>query len=109
MVFAGYSRRRPKDSIAHLDFQIQRNGSRIFDRSGYRLLIRRQGLPGRQTAVLDADGHAGWELARALLRPRRIEADSENNVTFKRGGVQRISTAAARKHTFIKRVRQGRV
>ena len=30
-------------------------------------------LPQRETAVLDADGGTGWDLAAALLRPRDIQ------------------------------------
>ena len=63
---------------------------------------RRQQLPPKQTAILDADGHSGWELARALLRPRRIVADRDGRVAFKRGGAQRVAATAALKHTFIR-------
>ena len=59
--------------------------------------------------MLDADGHAGWELACALLRPRRIVADDDGNVSFMRGGAQRISVDAALKHPFITKVRHGRI
>jgi hypothetical protein len=62
----------------------------------------RQALPARQTAILDADGHSGWELARALLRPRRIVAERDGRVAFKSGGAQRIAATAALRHTFIR-------
>ena len=34
----------------------------------------RERLPAAQLAALDADGGAGWDLARALLRPRSLQA-----------------------------------
>jgi len=33
----------------------------------------RERLPAAQTAALDADNGAGWDLAQALLRPRKLE------------------------------------
>ena len=33
----------------------------------------RERLPASQTAALDADNGAGWDLAQALLRPRKLE------------------------------------
>lgn len=33
----------------------------------------RERLPVSQTAALDADNGAGWDLAQALLRPRKVE------------------------------------
>ena len=78
--------------------------SQIFSQL-FGMFFCRQGLPARQTVVLDADRHSGWELARALLRPRRIVADAQGNVSFMRGGAQRIAVTAALKHPFIAQVR----
>ena len=37
----------------------------------------RERLPPAQTAALDADSGAGWDIARALLRPRKLQAGAE--------------------------------
>jgi hypothetical protein len=34
----------------------------------------RERLPDSQLTVLDAEDGAGWDLARALLRPRKLQA-----------------------------------
>lgn len=58
-------------------------------------------LVGRTSdfAALDADGGAGWELARELLRPREIIAGKDGSVDFVvPSEVTRISAADALKH-----------
>jgi hypothetical protein len=50
-------------------------------------------------AALDADGGAGWELARDLLRPRDIVVAADGAVDFVASSeVRRISAADALKH-----------
>lgn len=46
-----------------------------FKRCRYDLMRWRtiSSLTEQQTAVLDANGGAGWELAAALLRPRKVQ------------------------------------
>lgn len=64
----------------------------------------RERPPPAQTAALDANGGAGWELASSLLRPRRIEArrvlvnKADANVGFLVGlilGAGELAVAAA--------------
>ncbi|KIZ07424.1 putative Serine/threonine-protein kinase SNT7 [Monoraphidium neglectum] len=56
-------------------------------------------------AALDADGGAGWELARDLLRPRDIVVAADGAVDFVASSeVRRISAADALKHRFLERV-----
>lgn len=38
----------------------------------------RERLPRRETAILDAEGSAGWDLAASLLRPRDIQVNPSN-------------------------------
>ncbi len=60
--------------------------------------------PARETTVLDANEEAGWKLAAALLRPRRIEVDTAGHVVFaqgKAGEQPRPSAAEALKFTFV--------
>ena len=60
-------------------------------------------LSAHQTAVLDADGGAGWSLAAAMLRPRRIEQDADGGVKFIDDGSQpRLSAGDALKHRFFR-------
>jgi hypothetical protein len=68
-----------------------------------RPLARRSGLPARQTALLDANDGAGWELAASLLRPREVVNDEAGGVKFlNTGRAPRLGAAAALKHPFIK-------
>ena len=68
---------------------------------------RRAALPAKETAVLDADDGAGWELAEALLRPREIDVDAETGtvrfVNTNRNAV-RLGVSLALTHKFIKQV-----
>ncbi|KAK9814185.1 hypothetical protein WJX72_001933 [[Myrmecia] bisecta] len=60
-------------------------------------------LPARQTAVLDADDGAGWDLAESLLRPREVKVDDNGGVSFvSRGGAIRLPIGIALKHRFMK-------
>lgn len=41
----------------------------------------RERLPASQSAALDADNGAGWDLAQALLRPRKLEVGTRLTLT----------------------------
>lgn len=60
-------------------------------------------LSSRQTALLDANGGAGWELVESLLRPREIEGDGRGGVKFvdRTGKAPRLTPTDALKHPFI--------
>lgn len=58
-----------------------------------------------QTAVLDANGGAGWELAEALLRPREVETLADGHVYFTNAGSQRPSAASVLSYAFLRKVR----
>lgn len=69
---------------------------------------RRAGMSPKDTAILDADASAGWELAEALLRPRQIEVDEETGaVKFVNTNHEaiRLSVSLALTHTFMQQVR----
>lgn len=75
----------------------------------YDLMAWRQkgNMPPRDTAILDADDSAGWELAEALLRPRQIEVDEETGaVKFVNTNHEaiRLSVSLALTHNFMKQV-----
>ena len=75
-----------------------------YDLSAWR---RRANLSSKDTAILDADDSAGWELAEALLRPRSIEVDEESGaVKFVNTNHEavRLSVSLALTHKFIKQV-----
>lgn len=75
-----------------------------YDLSAWR---RRAKLSPKDTAVLDADDAAGWELAKALLRPRSIEVDEESGaVRFVNTNHEavRLGVSLALTHKFIKQV-----
>ncbi|BDA45257.1 probable serine/threonine-protein kinase STN8, chloroplastic at N-terminal half [Coccomyxa sp. Obi] len=60
-------------------------------------------LPASQTAALDADNGAGWDLAQALLRPRKVEVREDGGVDFiNEGRGARLRVFAALKHRFLK-------
>lgn len=64
----------------------------------------RSGLPARQTAILDANDGAGWDLAASLLRPRTVVNDDDGGVKFvNTGRAPRLGASAALKHPFIRR------
>lgn len=68
----------------------------------------RASLPAKETAILDAEDSAGWELAEALLRPREIEIDEESgSVTFvnAKGQATRLGVSQALNHRFLQQVR----
>ena len=70
---------------------------------------RRSGLPARQTALLDANDGAGWDLAANLLRPRRVVTDDEGGVKFlNTGKAPRLTAAQALKHSFIRQAGSAR-
>ena len=76
-------------------------------RMGHDLLLwrDRSALPARQTALLDADGGAGWDLAAGLLRPREVELDGAGGVRFvSTGTAPRLTPAAALRHPYLKKV-----
>ncbi|GBF87683.1 hypothetical protein Rsub_00394 [Raphidocelis subcapitata] len=60
----------------------------------------------RDFAPLDADGGAGWEVARGLLRPRNIRVAPDGHVAFLAGGgarwPARLSAAEALRQRFFK-------
>lgn len=60
-------------------------------------------LSSRQTALLDANDGAGWDLVEALLQPREIEGDGRGGVTFvdRTGKAPRLTPIEALKHPFI--------
>lgn len=63
----------------------------------------RSGLPARQTAILDANDGAGWDLAASLLRPRQIVTDDNGGVIFlNTGRAPRLTASAAIKHPFMR-------
>ncbi len=68
---------------------------------------RKANLSSKDTAILNADNRAGWELAEALLRPRKIEVDSESgSVKFVNTNHEavRLGVSLALTHTFMKQV-----
>ncbi|KAL3149568.1 hypothetical protein ABBQ32_002344 [Trebouxia sp. C0010 RCD-2024] len=77
-----------------------------YDLSAWR---RRANLSSKDTAILDADDSAGWELAEALLRPRSIEVDEESGaVKFVNTNHEavRLSVSLALTHKFIKQAQR---
>lgn len=62
-------------------------------------------LRARDTQLLDANDGEGWDLAAALLRPRKVQTDGEGNVKFVNSGAPRLGASAALRHPFVKRVR----
>ena len=76
-----------------------------YDLSAWR---RRASLSSKETAVLDADDSAGWELAEALLRPRQIEVDEESGavkfVNTNQSEAVRLGVSLALTHKFMKQV-----
>ena len=42
----------------------------------------RERLPASQSAALDIDDGAGWDLAQALLRPRKLEVGGQRIITL---------------------------
>ena len=76
-------------------------------RLGHDLLLwrDRSALPARETALLDADGGAGWDLAAGLLRPREVELDGAGGVRFvSTGTAPRLTPGAALRHPYLKKV-----
>ena len=69
-----------------------------FERSGYDLAVWREKygrkLRASDTAVLEEDGEAGWELLGELLRPRDLETPAA-------AGEKRPEAAQALKHRFF--------
>ncbi|KAK9798998.1 hypothetical protein WJX73_001206 [Symbiochloris irregularis] len=63
-------------------------------------------LSPAQTAVLDADNGAGWDLAAALLRPRMLEVTREGIVKFINTGRLRLPIKAGSQHRFCRQVEQ---
>ncbi|KAG0587870.1 hypothetical protein KC19_2G197700 [Ceratodon purpureus] len=73
-----------------------------FKRAGYDLDVwrKRCTLSSEEFAILDADGGAGWELAKAMLQPRH---DKASNIWPSAGlRSSRPSAAAALRHRFIR-------
>ena len=67
----------------------------------------RANLPAKESAILDADDAAGWQLAEALLRPRKIETDEEaGTVKFvtANGQAARLGVSQALGHRFMQQV-----
>ncbi|KAK9901304.1 hypothetical protein WJX75_005502 [Coccomyxa subellipsoidea] len=63
----------------------------------------RERLPASQSAALDIDDGAGWDLAQALLRPRKLEVRDDGGVEFiNEGRGARLRIFAALKHRFLK-------
>lgn len=68
----------------------------------------RTNLPAKETALLDADDSAGWDLAEALLRPRKIEVNEDSGtVKFVNTNKQaaRLGVSQALDHRFMQQVR----
>ena len=68
----------------------------------------RANLPAKETAILDAEDAAGWDLAEALLRPRAIDINEESGrVKFvnTNGQAARLGVSLALNHRFIQLVR----
>lgn len=68
----------------------------------------RANLSAKETAILDAEDAAGWELAEALLRPRSIDINEDSgSVKFvnTNGQAARLGVSLALNHRFIKLVR----
>lgn len=74
-----------------------------FKRCRYDLMRWRtiSSLTEQQTAVLDANGGAGWELAAALLRPRKVQVLSDGHVYFTNEGKPRPSAEQALGFRFV--------
>ena len=58
-------------------------------------------LQPHQTAILDANNGAGWELAGMLLRPRKVQVLADGHVYFTNEGKQRPSAEQALKSRFV--------
>lgn len=68
---------------------------------------RRANLSSKDTAILDADDSAGWDLAEALLRPRMIDVDEESGaVKFVNTNHEavRLGVSLALTHNFMNQV-----
>lgn len=64
-------------------------------------------LPSRETAILDADNEAGWELAAGLLRPRKVQVADNGAVAFISDTTEpRLSISNALRHRFMKQVKK---
>ncbi|KAI8473395.1 MAG: kinase-like domain-containing protein [Monoraphidium minutum] len=61
----------------------------------------------KDLAALDADGGAGWSLARALLRPRSVAVADNGVVSFVGGGgPARLSAPEALRHRYLRAAKQ---
>jgi hypothetical protein len=69
-----------------------------YDLDAWRQRCRWAGGAAKDFAPLDADGRAGWELAKGLLRPRALRVGEDGSVAFLSGGPQRLSAAEALRH-----------
>lgn len=58
-------------------------------------------MSNKETSVLDANDGAGWEMAAALLRPRRIKLTDTGHVEFIQGEVLRPSALEAQQFRFV--------
>lgn len=70
---------------------------------------RRANLSSKDTAILDADDSAGWDLAEALLRPRMIDVDEESGaVKFVNTNHEavRLGVSLALTHNFMNQAQQ---
>jgi len=64
-------------------------------------------IPARDFDLLDADGGAGWDMAKALLRPRSIKNMPDGTVAFVNDSQQpRISAGEALKHRYMRQARE---
>ena len=60
-------------------------------------------LPPKETAVLDSNRDAGWQLAAALLSPRSIQ-EKDGHVSFVGRSLARPSAVEALQHPFVVQV-----
>ena len=82
-----------------------KNWRGTFARCGYDLEEWRSlaSLSSRQTALLDADDNAGWDIAAGLLRPRKVDFDGDGIVRFiNTGKAPRLTAQAALRHRYLK-------
>lgn len=89
------------------------NGLKAFNTAlkavGFDLMAwrRKARLSPKDTTILDADDGSGWQLAEALLRPRKIQVDEESgSVKFVNTNHEaaRLGVSVALTHNFMKQV-----
>lgn len=95
-------------STLHKDAAIKRFRDQLerYDFDIHRWRESAVNLKTAHVGALDATNEAGWNLAAAMLKPRKIERCENGNVKFIHNGSSlRLSAVEALKHSFFKKVR----